>query len=242
MKYYAQTKQDFIIDKLFGQKENGIFLDIGAYDGITLSNTYFFEKTRNWNGLCMEPLPEKFEVLKDNRNCKLINGAISETSETLEFCRVYGASEMLSGINKYRDPRHKERTTLEISLYGGNVKMIKVQGYTFDDIISKFHLKQIDYLSLDIEGGELEVLQTIDFDKTNITILTVENNYKNRELKELMYRKGYYLIFKYAADEFYIKKNFLIVCLRKIFTNWYLVKLFFHFHIRSLYRSIKKRV
>ncbi|MDR2406522.1 MAG: FkbM family methyltransferase [Bacteroidales bacterium] len=64
MKRYFQYYQDFLIDFLFKKKRNGIFLDIGANDGISFSNTYRFEKFRNWTGICIEPHPEIFEKLK----------------------------------------------------------------------------------------------------------------------------------------------------------------------------------
>lgn len=178
MIYYSQSKQDYIIDILLNGQVNGFFVDIGAHDGISLSNSYFFEKERGWHGICVEPIPEVFEKLKKNRNCKLINGAISETSEKTTFIKVSGYAEMLSGISKFRDSRHQGRTLSEISQHGGQMEEIEIKTYSFDEVFQKLDVKKIDYLSLDIEGGELEVLKSINFKKYNISILTVENNYE----------------------------------------------------------------
>jgi hypothetical protein len=65
-KYYSQIRQDRYIDFFFSKKRNGVFVDIGANDGVTLSNTYFLEKERHWTGICIEPIPSSFEKLKAN--------------------------------------------------------------------------------------------------------------------------------------------------------------------------------
>ena len=75
MKHYGQYKQDKYLDTLFKKKSNGTFVDIGAHDGVTFSNSYFFEKERNWKGICVEPIPEIFSKLDETRNCIKINGA-----------------------------------------------------------------------------------------------------------------------------------------------------------------------
>ena len=77
MKYYGQYQQDKYLDKLFKGKSNGTFVDIGAHDGLTFSNSYFFEKERNWKGVCLEPIPEIFAKLNETRNCIKINGCVS---------------------------------------------------------------------------------------------------------------------------------------------------------------------
>jgi len=68
--YYSQYQQDKYLNEIvFKNKEKGFFLDIGAHDGASLNNTYFFEKYRKWNGICIEPIPEVFAKLDENRNC-----------------------------------------------------------------------------------------------------------------------------------------------------------------------------
>jgi hypothetical protein len=71
--YESQYRQDRYIDYLLKRSSGGIFLDIGAYDGITISNSYFFEKKRNWTGICIEPVPHLAEKLKLNRKCVVEN-------------------------------------------------------------------------------------------------------------------------------------------------------------------------
>jgi hypothetical protein len=90
-KYYSQYGQDkFAHEKFFNNKKDGIFVDIGAHDGISYSNTYFFEKHLEWQGICIEPLPKVFEDLTTNRNCICINGCIADTTQQKKFLQVNG--------------------------------------------------------------------------------------------------------------------------------------------------------
>ena len=207
MNYYSQSKQDFIIDYFFEGKTGGTFVDIGAHNGVTMSNSYFFEKERNWKGICVEPIPEVFEELKKNRTCHLVNGAISGNDKILEFRRNHGRTEMLSGIIQYRDKRHDKKTEREIETYGGSSEVIKVQGYLLSNLLDKHNLKSVDYLSLDIEGGEFEVLETINFERYDIRYLTIENNYNEQNIRDLMKEKGYNFFLHHHKDDFYVKEE-----------------------------------
>ena len=224
MKYYSQFKQDYIIDHLLKKKENGVFLDLGAHDGVTISNTYFFEMERNWSGICVEPIPEVFEKLKKNRACKLIQGVVAPSDGEFEFKRLHGYTEMLSGIVEFRDDRHDQRTNYEIRLHGGDTEIIKVKGFKVSTILEKYRIRRVDYLSLDIEGGELEVLETMDFKKYDITCLTVENNYGDDAIKRVLKSKGYRLLFNFRTEDFYIKKGsinyFSLLTSREILRIW----------------------
>lgn len=75
MESFSQYYQDKAIDFALNRKQNGIFLDIGAHDGVSLSK-YFFERNRNWTGLCIEPIPEVFRLLQSNRRCSVRNCCI----------------------------------------------------------------------------------------------------------------------------------------------------------------------
>ena len=78
MEYISQIGQDRFIDEFFNKKENGFFVDVGANEGVRISNTYFLEKVRNWKGICIEPLPVEFKELQKNSN--VINGNFEKLS------------------------------------------------------------------------------------------------------------------------------------------------------------------
>jgi FkbM family methyltransferase len=206
--YYSQYQQDkWVNENIFGNKLNGVFIDIGAHDGKSLNNTYFFEKELLWKGICIEPIPEVFQNLRSNRNCICIEGGIAPKEEVEDFVRIYGQCEMLSGFLDKYDPRHMERVQQGISLYGGHYEILKIQTYNINDILEKNNLFSIDFLSLDTEGGELDILKSIDFDRYLIQVISVENNYKEKEFLEFLSGKGYERVVCLGCDEIYVLKN-----------------------------------
>ena len=86
--YVSQAGQDFIVDQLLGGKRDGIFVDIGGYDGITGSNTFFFEAWRGWTGLLVEPVETSLEKARSMRRCACVGCAIAETDGKAEFIEV----------------------------------------------------------------------------------------------------------------------------------------------------------
>jgi len=78
---YSQFKQDLFLLEFYNKKYNGYFIEIGASNGITDSNTYLVEKDYNWKGICVEPIPYRFRDLKNNRpNSLCYNYAVYNTS------------------------------------------------------------------------------------------------------------------------------------------------------------------
>jgi len=103
--YRSQYKQDMFLDmEIFHGKRNGTFLDVGAYDGIDISNTYYFEKQLGWTRICIEPNAVTFKKLENNRNCILQNCAIGDTEGELDFISIYGNGSAGSGFD---DPSEK---------------------------------------------------------------------------------------------------------------------------------------
>lgn len=115
MNYFSQYYQDKAIDFALNKKQNGVFLDIGAHDGVSLSNTFFFERNRNWTGLCIEPIPEVFALLQSNRHCSVKNCCILDEEKEVTFRSVAPPLDMLSGILEFFDQKHMDRIDIEIS-------------------------------------------------------------------------------------------------------------------------------
>lgn len=173
MNSYNQAGQEVWVRSQLNDKRNGFFLDIGAYDGVESSNTFFLEKELGWNGICIESNPNYFNVLKSTRSCKLVNVA----------CMPYKGHCVFNGINTYpvasQGPNTVECDLLESILLSSNAP------------------SSIDYASFDIEGHELSVLESFPFDKYDIRLMTIEHNlyligdvYKTR-IYNLLSSKGY---------------------------------------------------
>lgn len=210
MKYYGQYQQDKYLDQLFKKKTKGVFVDIGAHDGTTFSNSYFFEKERNWTGVCVEPIPEIFKKLDEVRNCIKVNGCISQKVGSEKFLRVKGEfvdTEMLSGLVEDYDPRHLDRIDREINQYGGSKEEIEVACYDINKILKDNQINQVDFFTIDTEGNELNILKTIHFNEFDFDVFIVENNYETNEINKLMSVNGFKRIKKIGHDEVYRNKS-----------------------------------
>jgi len=207
--YHGQLLQDqFVNETIFKNKRNGFFVDIGAHDGKTYSNTYFFEKNLNWSGICIEPMPEVFQCLKQNRCCTCINGCIANFTGKAKFSQVTSPcvnTEMLSGLVDNYDARHITRIEQEVGWNGGSTQIIDVSCYRLADILKPYNISYIDYLSIDTEGSEYDILKSIDFSAIDIYIIEVENNYNDPKIRTLLEHNGYSLLTQIRCDDIYIK-------------------------------------
>ena len=186
-KFFSQAGQDKVIkNHFFPNKKNGFFLEIGAYDGIEGSNCFHFEKFLNWNGIAFEPSKVQYEKLKNNRNCKILNKAMSNSVVEVDFVEVIEGLTQMSGI---RNENYTAEKIINNSTQS-KTEISKIITTTFDKEVSSD--QEIDYLSIDIEGGELSVLETIDFEKYTIKVVSVENNLPD----------------KLNFNSFFISKNF----------------------------------
>ncbi|MGC2310063.1 MAG: FkbM family methyltransferase [Candidatus Babeliaceae bacterium] len=212
--YKSQIGQDkFLNEYVFNNKKKGVFIDIGAHDGITYSNTYFFEKELGWTGICLEPLPKEFEKLRKNRDCICIDACIAAHEGTVPFMLIDDVLEdygnMLSGMVHTYDERHFKRLLNELKEKGGNIHIVDMPAYRLDTILYKYGFFNIDYISLDTEGSEFEILQTIDFQRFHIKALTVENNYADPRIRTFLKEQGFtFIVYLCNQDEIYINHNF----------------------------------
>ena len=155
--FASQSGQDKIIkNSFFRSKKNGYFVEIGAFDGVLGSNCIHFEKSMNWEGIAIEPSKPQFEKLSKNRNCKVLNAAISSTEKDVEFIEVIEGLTQMSGID---DDNYSAKLIIENNKKNKFNKN-KMKTSTFEKSILT---KEIDYLSIDIEGAELDVLKSINF-------------------------------------------------------------------------------
>lgn len=207
--YYSQFGQDsYLNEHIFNNKKDGVFVDIGAYDGRTLSNTLFFEKELGWRGICVEPNPIPYEKLVKERSCICVNGCVTDTSGEMPFMKVSSAPEMLSGLVSKYDSRHLDRIKSEAAIDGATTEIIQVKCYVLNDLLKENKIDHIDYLSIDTEGGEYDILKSIDFDKVDIDIIDVENNYQYPEFRKFMESKNFVLINCLREDEIYRNKKY----------------------------------
>ncbi len=207
IKFYSQYKQDqWLYNNYFKHNKNGIFLEIGADDGVRHSNTKFFEEL-GWSGMCIEASPKRFKLLVKNRNCICENYAVSDSIGEVKFMDISGYGTQLSGIIDKYDEEHINRIDEGIKQYSGKKEIITVKTELLNNLLGKHHINEIDFCTIDTEGGEYDILKTIDFNTYNIKIILVENNYKDSKVNEFLLKNGYEKKCKLKIDDVYIKKN-----------------------------------
>jgi len=204
-KYTSQAGQDKIIKKnFFDGKKNGFFIEIGAYDGIIGSNCYHFERFLNWDGIAIEPSNVQFEKLKRNRKCKILNKAISDEVKEVEFIEVTEGLTQMSGIN---NSSFKRNINIISNNQPSKTKSISLKTITFDEIAPKN--RDIDYLSIDIEGGEMNLLKSIDFKINNIKVVSVENNLpKEQNFKNFFEKINFKYLDRIGQDEIFYNNEY----------------------------------
>jgi len=204
--FFSQYGQDkYIAETYFNNKKQNIFVEIGANDGISNSNTYYFEKELSWSGLAIEPLPKAFKMLEKNRNCATLNGCISDFNGETKFLAIDGYAEQLSGIIDKYDKRHVLRIEKELKEFKGTKKEISVNCYTLENVLENHSISSIDYLSIDTEGGEFNILKSLNLKKIKVDVISVENNYYSLKFLFLLRRFGYKLVAIAGSDEIYKK-------------------------------------
>lgn len=163
----SQHKQDLFVLAELNFKSNGFFVEFGATNGQELSNTHILEKHLNWNGILSEPAKGWHNQLKINRTCHIETRCVwSKSDEKLDFFEAKAG--VLSTITKFRDADKRKRI---------GKKLYKVNTISLLDLLKKYDAPhEIDYLSIDTEGSELEILESFDFNSYNIKIITVEHN------------------------------------------------------------------
>lgn len=206
--YSGQYGQDEIIHKeFFGSQRNLTFVDIGAHDGVSFNNTVFFERDLGWSGLCVEPIPEVFDDLKKNRTARCVHAAVSVVGSNNKFLRVRGYAEMLSGILDSQDSRHLERIEREVREMGGSVETIPVTTIRLDALLADAGIASIDLLCIDVEGAEVNVLNSFDLAGSRPSVVCLENNYLDPRLWKIMKRAGYHPYQRIKQDEIYFQPD-----------------------------------
>lgn len=198
----SQHRQDLFVLSQLDFKRNGYFVEFGASNGINLSNTYLLEKEYGWTGILAEPANCWHHELRNNRNVHIETHCVwSESNQVLKFNEVDSA--LLSTISSYSNTdSHSKRRK--------NGKSYDVKTISLNDLLIKYDApKEIDYLSIDTEGSEFEILNNFDFSKHHFRLITCEHNFTKmrEEIFQLLSHNGYVRKFKELSkcDDWYSK-------------------------------------
>ena len=164
--HFSQVGQSQLVDKLLKGRRGGVFLECGAAGGEVLSNSLFFELHRNWTGVLIEGNPQYYrKLLSKNRNAFVVRACLSPT--TTPKIVKYTTKGMLSGIVNSR------------------ARANTIQCFPLNSVTAALGIRHIDYMSLDVEGPELNILQTVNWSQLSIDVLTVEYRARTTKLNQL---------------------------------------------------------
>lgn len=189
----SQRNQDLLVAAICHFKKGGYFVEFGATNGVDLSNTHLLEKRMSWKGILAEPAKQWHNDLLKNRSVHISKDCVWSTSgQDLDFTEVGELSTLVEFKNndgfileRARKPIYKVRT---ISLF---------------DLLQKYKAPAvIEYLSVDTEGSEFEILKNFPFDRYTFKVITVEHNYSaNRKaVADLLTSNGYKQIYENLSE------------------------------------------
>jgi FkbM family methyltransferase len=182
----SQLGQDVLALSQVGIERPGFFVEFGATNGLSLSNTYLLEKNFGWKGILCEPAQEWHEELTRNRSCAIDTRCVySSTGQKINFSQATIGE--LSTITSFMNSDVNRSIRKKAATY-------EVETVTLEDLLSAHNApRSIDFLSIDTEGSEFEILKAFDFSKYSFGLICVEHNFtKNRgKIYELLTANGY---------------------------------------------------
>jgi len=207
---------------LLNGKENGFYVEVGADDGENFSNSLFFEVFRDWSGILIEPNQESFvKIQLLNRKSLLLNTCVSPSNYSEQFTFVINpfdghGTNFLGGISDHLELSKNAvlRGMYETHFAGGDlykpiVKTLRCSPLV--DLIPEY-VSKIDFLSLDTEGSELQILKSIRFDEITICIISIDvssitGNRNDEGFEEFLKPFGYKKVKQTLHDDIYKLQN-----------------------------------
>lgn len=188
----AQILQDLWVCFETGEQRGGYFVEFGATNGKTNSNTWLLEKKLGWRGILAEPNPVWHADLAANRDAVIEHRCVSSSSgQRVRFVTTDDVDPELSGIREFADGDHFKDVRAAAS-------EIEVETISLNDLLAAHGAPaQIDYLSVDTEGSEFEILSHFDFDTYKVRLLSVEQNTKTEaKIEALLASRGFTRVFQ----------------------------------------------
>jgi len=166
----------------------GYYIEIGANDGFTLSNTLYLEEHFGWSGLLVDANPKYQESLSQRKRATIINKAIGETSCVVQFVDA----GLHGGVKKSLDPLHAHHTD--------QCPVISVPCVTLQQMFNDADVPQvIDFLSIDVEGGEIPIVRQLVQNTRRVRCGCIEANDRKDDIviiKQLLNHAGYKIMWE----------------------------------------------
>jgi len=201
----SQLRQDLLVLNQLNFKKKGFFVEFGAADGFNYSNTYLLEKKFKWKGILSEPGKIYHQKLLFHRKCKIEKKIIWKDSKSdLLFNQTLDPFASTIDQFSFLDTNKLNRAQ--------SSDKYKIKTISLNDLLKKHNApKFIDYLSIDTEGSEFEILNAFNFKKYKFRIITCEVFSNKKKIHNLLSKNGYTQIFSdiSAFDNWYINKSII---------------------------------
>lgn len=202
----AQVLQDLWVLYELDEKRDGYFVEFGVCDGISFSNTLLLEKTFGWQGAVAEPARVWHDTLYRNRNCYISDKCVHKTDGVTINFHEADIAELSALEDLTVDDFHRASRTAG-SQY--EVETISLKNFLAEAKAPK----EIDYLSIDIEGGELDVISSFDFHQYDVKLISVEHNFsdKRQAIYKILNTFGYRRKFNKLSlfDDWYVRPDLM---------------------------------
>ena len=203
--YYSQFGEDRILAGIFDGKSKGLCIEVGANDGVNDSNTMYFENI-GWDCILVEPNPVLCNMIRASRKARLIEVAASDKKGKTSLFVAEGA-ERAHGVSTINSDEHALN---KIKSYGFTYSEVKVETKSLDEILDEEKIShEIDFITVDVEGHELEVLKGFSLDRWRPTVILVEDNsnFENSDVSDHLKMFGYLRFMRTGVNDWYARKS-----------------------------------
>ena len=203
--FYSQFGEDQTLSRIFVGRSSGTCVEVGANDGVHGSTTLFFEKV-GWRCVLVEPNPELCAELRAIRRAVVLEYAASNSvgSATLHVAEGAWRADGMSTISSRAEPLAR------ISEQGFRTRAVQVRTSTMDLLLNEGHLEgPIDFVTIDVEGHELEVLEGFTVDRWKPTVLIIEDNSNTEDVRvqEYLARFGYEPFLRTGVNDWFAHRS-----------------------------------
>jgi FkbM family methyltransferase len=201
----------------FLDSKEGFFVEVGAFDPVNNSQTFHLENL-GWKGICVEPVPAFAEKIRKNRKATVFEAACVSREFAGNTVELNVDGELTSAVRKSREGQ-----------------TIHVPAMTLDSILQSSRADRVDFLSIDVEGMEVEVLRGLSFDRYRPKLVLIENHGYDSSRHEEMTKVGYKRVRRTGLNDWYVDRAAAFpVSLYGRF------QMFRKFHLATPYRRIKQ--
>jgi len=219
-----------LVDLFFNESAEGHYVEVGANDPFRFSQTWYFEQ-KGWTGALVEPIPELCELLKEKRpNSTVVQVACGSPGQQ-------GEADFNVGVDTGQSTLIAGAANVGIDFD----RVVKVQVRTLDEVLDELKLPRLDFISIDVEGLQLQVLQGFDIQRHRPRLLLLEDHLHDLKSHRHLKAKGYRLVKRTSFNNWYIPADepFTLTSPIERFALWR--KLTLHTPLRAIKFALRKK-